>query len=87
VSKPADGGNYTGCIMRDPASYGSGCSDWRVPDGGKWWLRDSTYSEPNGDYLANCWLSMSGWDVNSLAFNDGNCNYSTTKYICSTNDK
>gem|GEM_PF-4392108 len=87
VTKPSDGGNYTGCAMRNPAYYGSGCSDWRVPDGGRWWLRDTPYSEPNGDYYANCWLSMYNWDPNDIRFNDGNCSYSTTKYICSTNDK
>ncbi len=87
VTKPGSGGSYTGCVMRDPKSYGSGCGDWKVPDGGRWWLRDSTYSEPNGDYTGNCWLSMYQHDPNDIRFNDGNCSYSTSKYICSTNDK
>jgi cysteine-rich repeat protein len=87
VTKPGDGGNYTGCVMRSPAHYGSGCDDWRVPDNGRWWLRDSTYSEPNGDYQANCWLSMYNFDPNNIQYNDGTCNYHTTKYLCSTNDK
>lgn len=88
VTKPADSGNYTGCIMRHPASYGgNSCGDWKVPDGGRWWLRDSTYGEPNGDYTANCWLSMYSWNANDIQFNDGGCGYATTKYVCSTNDK
>ncbi|MBI5607478.1 MAG: proprotein convertase P-domain-containing protein [Deltaproteobacteria bacterium] len=87
VTKPGDGGNYTGCVMRDPKAYGSGCGDWKVPDGGKWWLRDSTYSEPNGDYGANCWLSMYNFDPNNIQFNDGTCGYSTSKYLCAPNDK
>jgi len=87
VYKPSDGGNYTGCVMRHPASYGGGCNDWRVADNGRWWLRDSNYSEPNGDYTANCWLSMYNWDVNDIKFNDGYCGTSTSKYVCSTNDK
>ncbi len=87
VTKSGNGGNYTGCVMRDPASYGSGCNDWKVGDGGRWWLRDSTYSEPNGDYDANCWLSMYNYDANNIQFNDGSCSYSTSKYLCSTNDK
>ena len=87
VTKPADGGNYTSCIMRSPASYGSGCQDWKVPDSGRWWLRDATYSEPNGDYTANCWLTMYKFDANDIQFNDGNCSTSTSKYVCSTNDK
>ena len=87
VYKTNDGGNYTGCAMRHPGSYGSGCADWRVGDGGRWWMRDSTYSEPNGDYQNNCWLSMYNWDPSNIQFNDGTCSYSTAKYLCSTNDK
>ncbi len=87
VTKPGNGGNYTGCVMRSPGDYGSGCPDWKVPDGGRWWLRDGTYGEPNGDYDANCWLSMYKHDANDIQFNDGNCSYHTTKYLCSTNDK
>ena len=75
------------CAMRNPTSYGSGCSDWKVPDGGRWWLRDSTYGEPNGDYDGNCWLSMYNHSAGDIQFNDGNCSYATTKYLCSTNDK
>ena len=89
VYKATSGGNYTGCKMRRPADNGGdGCADWQVADGGRWWLRDSTFSEPNGDYTAYCWLANWGMtDVNNISFNDGNCIYSTTKYICSTNDK
>ncbi len=87
VYKVGNGGNYTGCVMRHPGSYGSGCSGWRVGDGGRWWLRDSKYSEPNGDYTSTCWLSMYKWDVNDIRYNDGNCSYWTKKYVCSTNDK
>ncbi len=87
VYKTGDGGNYTGCAMRHPASYGGGCNDWQVGDGGRWWLRDSNYGEPNGDYQANCWLSMYKFDPNDIQFNDGTCSYSTSKYLCSTNDK
>jgi len=50
-SGSGDGTDYTNQIMRDPQFYGSGADDWRVPDGGRWWLRDSTFNEPNGDYL------------------------------------
>ena len=88
ISKPTSGGNYTNCIMRDPNTYGTGCTDWQALDGGAWWLRDSTLSEPNGDYTANCWLRQSsGSSASNYTFNDGSCNYSTVKYICSTNDK
>ncbi len=87
VYRDSGTGSYTGCIMRDPKAYGSGCADWKVPDGGKWWLRDSTYSEPNGDYTNGCWLSMYGWDPANIQFNDGGCGSSTSKYVCAPNDK
>jgi hypothetical protein len=81
-------GNYTGCIMRNNTSYGSGCANWRVQDGGKWWLRDTTYSEPNGDYTAGCWLGTYAITIaGNVTFNDYGCGYSTSSYICSTNDK
>ncbi|MEI7750071.1 MAG: glycine-rich domain-containing protein [Candidatus Moraniibacteriota bacterium] len=83
-------GNYTNCSMRNPTSYGSGCSNWYALDGGKWWLRDSAYSQPDGNYTAYCWLAMGSWAtpvISSLSFDDWNCNYSTSSYICSTNDK
>lgn len=61
--------SYTTCIMRDPTAYGSGCSGWRALDGGKWWLRDSTFSEPNGDYTAGGWLG--GYTVDASTINGG----------------
>ena len=82
VVKPSSGGNYTGYAMKSGS-----VPDWRATDGGSWWVRDSTYSEPNGDYHANCWLLQYDWNVNNIRFNDGNCSYSTTRYICSTNEK
>ena len=83
VYKTSDGGNYTGCAMNS-----SGCGDWRVGDGGSWWLRSSTYTEPNGDYTAYCWLeTRSVASSSDITFNDGYCSTSTSKYVCSTNDK
>lgn len=89
VYKTGGGGNYTGCIMRDPTSYGSGCSDWRVSDGGKWWLRDTTHSEPNGDYNAYGWLSIYGSTGagSDIGMNDGGAMSTGANYVCSTNAK
>jgi hypothetical protein len=42
--------SYTSCAMRDPAGFGTGCPDWRAIDGKQWWIRDTPFSEPNGDY-------------------------------------
>ncbi len=50
-------------------------------------MRDTKYSEPTGDDYANCWLSMYQWDASDVRFKDGNCSYSITTYLCSTNGK
>lgn len=99
VTKPSSGGNYTGTIMRDAAYYGSGSSDHEVPDGGRWWLRDSTFNEPNGDYAANAFfgLKAGGYDMpgypgtynlSDIGFNDGTDSYYLGPYyLLSTNAK
>ncbi len=83
-------GNYTNVIMRDPNNYLSGALDWKVPDGGRWWLRDLFYNEPNGDYTYNAFLSFSGVspDGSNLTYNDGYSSaYTGTSYLVSTNAK
>jgi len=57
---------------------------WRTSDGTPWWLRSTTYNEPNGDYNANCYLDL--WhnppNENSITWNDGRCNYHANSYYC-----
>jgi len=94
IYKPYDGRNDCaggmGVMNYDACN---GYNTWRATDGGRWWLRSSGYSEPNGDYNANCYLGdigSRGWngDTSNIPFNDGSCGYSTGNYyICSTNDK
>ena len=56
-------------------------------DNGTWWLRDTPYSEPNGNYDANCFLAMWSWNLPVLTYDDGNCGYASgNNYLCSTND-
>ena len=99
-------GNYTTYIMRDPTYYGTpGASNnlpansFRVKDGGRWWLRNTTYGEPNGDYGA--YGLLGGYAVTTypytwtapalpadLSFNDLSSNYATGNYyLVSTNVK
>lgn len=87
------GGNYTNKIMRH-SSYGGTdlAPDWRVKDGGRWWLRDNTYGEPNGDYGTNGLLGGGGfpnpYNSTNIDFNDLTNNYSTgLYYMVSTNTK
>jgi len=90
VHRNGGGGNYTSTVMRSSRYYETGTTAWRVPDDGKWYLRDTTFSEPNGDYTANAFLGIWRLDADGyLEFNDGyDYNYYTgTKIICSTNVK
>jgi len=89
----ANGANYTMKIMRS-AEYGGtiNAPDWKVKDGGMWWLSDVTYGEPNGDYGDNGLLGGGGmsnpYTLSNLAFNDLSSNYPTGNYyLVSTNSK
>lgn len=80
-------GNYTNCSMNSGDAV---CGkNWVALDKGAWFARDVTYSEPNGDYMAGCWLSNFGLDANgNLTFNDGTCSaFTGTSYVCSDNAK
>ena len=57
-------------------------SSWHTDDGAPWWLRDSKFNEPNGDYHANCYLHVYKVDPNDVQFNDANCAHSSTDYMC-----
>lgn len=71
-----------GCTSHAMNSGVAGQSSWQTFDDGPWWLRDTPFSEPNGDYTADCWMVMYGFQVDQLQFNDGNCDVSTSKYVC-----
>merc|ERR1719408_1211160 len=83
VTRPQNG--CGGCTSNAMNSGNRRQKSWRTSDGSPWWLRSSRYSEPNGDYSANCFLDL--WhgkprNENSVAFNDGNCNYHSKSYYC-----
>lgn len=87
--------NYTGTIFRDQQFYGNGQTTWKVKDGGRWWIRDSTYSEPNGDYSPYGFLGdlqrgafTSGtYNLGDIPMNDGGTYASGGSYLVSTNSK
>ena len=72
----------------------SGCKDyamkstvvehilWKTSDGSAWWLRDTKYNRPEGNYHANCYLGVGDVDPNNVIFDDNNCGYSSTDYLC-----
>merc|ERR1712151_819825 len=57
-------------------------SSWKTTDGSRWWLRDTKFNEPNGDYNAYCYLSVYGVNPDDVRYNDGSCSYSSTDYLC-----
>jgi uncharacterized protein YfbU (UPF0304 family) len=70
VTRPQNGcGGCTGNAMN---SGNAAQKSWVTADGSPWWLRSTRYSEPNGDYHANCYLDL--WhkpkNENSVTWND-----------------
>merc|ERR1719446_1177805 len=82
VTRPQNG--CGGCTRNSMNSGNSAQSTWKTEDGSPWWLRNSRYGEPNGDYTANCYLDLwhSPRNENSVTFNDGRCNYHSRSYYC-----
>jgi len=82
VTRPANG--CGGCTRHSMNSANLAQKTWRTADGSAWWLRSTTYNEPNGDYNANCYLDL--WhnpaNENSVTWNDGRCNYHANSYYC-----
>jgi len=80
VTRPANG--CGGCTKYAMKSTTAQQGSWRTKDGSAWWLRDARYNEPNGDYHANCYLHIYDVNPNNVRFNDGNCGYYSTEYLC-----
>ena len=64
---------------------------WRTSDGTDWWLRDTKFSEPSGDYSANCYITITNPAPDNLQFNDYDCGtldgkitpfQKTSEYFC-----
>ncbi len=56
--------------------------------GDTWWISNrSDITEPNGDYVQNCWLGMLYDNIGKVSrYNDGHCNYSYETYLCMSED-
>jgi hypothetical protein len=82
VTRPANG--CGGCTRYPMKSTQGQQATWRTSDLSSWWLRDTRYNEPNGDYHANCFLDL--WrtpaNENNVQFNDGSCSYRSKSYYC-----
>ena len=71
-----------GCTHFAMKSGVPGQNSWKTSDGSGWWLRNTKYNEPNGDYKANCFLTVYDVNPNNVRFNDGSCSYSSSDYLC-----
>jgi len=82
ITRPQNG--CGGCTKQTMNSANAAQGTWHTADNSPWWLRSTTYNEPNGDYHANCYLDL--WhnppNENSVTWNDGNCNYHSKSYYC-----
>jgi hypothetical protein len=82
VTRPQNG--CGGCTRKAMNSKSPSQATWRTSDGSPWWLRSTKYTEPNGDYFANCYMDL--WHntatENSVAFNDKKCAYHSNAYYC-----
>jgi hypothetical protein len=75
--------------MRDPLSYASGAPDWKVPDNGRWFIRNDPYGEPNGNYTNYGFLKLYGMYADGLIYylDDLGAAATGTSYLVSTNAK
>lgn len=82
ITRPNNG--CGGCTKNPMQSSNPAQATWRTADGSPWWLRSSSYSEPNGDYTANCYMAISGTPANEndIRINDGSCKYKSSSYYC-----
>jgi hypothetical protein len=101
VYSPTSNVNDTTRLMRSSWYNPSGApatssTNYRVKDGGRWWLRDNTFTQPSGDYTANGLLGLvaagnsiaNPYLLADIQFNDQTANYSTGNYyLVSTNLK
>ena len=50
-------------------------SSWKTTDGSAWWLRDTKFINPSGDYNANCYLQVYDPTPDNVRFNDNECRF------------
>ena len=51
-------GNFSAWAMSSGTAHVA--RTWRAIDGGSWWLRDTPFSQPSGNYEPGCWLGLRG---------------------------
>lgn len=83
ITRPQNG--CGGCTSNAMNSHNRNQRSWKTSDGSPWWLRSTKYSQPSGDYAANCFMDLgkkAPANENSITFNDHRCNYHSKSYYC-----
>ena len=55
---------------------------WQTSDGSNWWLRDTDYARPGGQYISNCYMDVTKVDPSDVQFKDSGCDFHSTDYFC-----
>jgi len=58
---------------------------WHTSDNSPWFLRDTVYTQPDGDYEANCYMDLTGnpsSESPTITFGDDSCNIHSRSYYC-----
>jgi len=67
-------------------SENSGAADWHTSDGSPFWLREAGWSQPDGNYHANCFLDIFNLNPQAMGFDDHSCNPHSSSYLCQRED-
>merc|ERR1719379_512613 len=92
VTRSSDGcqRGRNGCEKSAMNSKNPAQSTWRTQDRSPWWLRSSSYGQPDGNYKANCYLHLWRTPHNSasnIQFDDNQCHYHSRSYYCQPRKK
>merc|ERR1719440_2504770 len=83
ITRPQNG--CGGCTSNPMNSHNRNQKTWKTSDGSPWWLRSTKYSQPSGDYSANCFMNLGKSkpvNENSVTFDDKKCSYHSKSYYC-----
>jgi hypothetical protein len=87
IYKETDG-NSVEVPMNSDAMTATGENGYRALDGGKWWLRDDMFSQPDNNYAQFAWLGILNiTDTSNIQFRSFEYQPTTNKYICSFNNQ
>merc|ERR1719487_2256110 len=83
VTRPA-GGCYHCGLTAPPMNSETSDSGWVTSDGSPWWIRDTAYAYPAGNYEANCYLNIESnpHSADDVSFRDTGCTYHSSAYYC-----